>query len=62
MQQGMPLLTYETDGYPVSPAVLRQIDVHIQQVLQHHASTGNDSEHRDQKPPGLLQSALDLLH
>lgn len=31
----MPILTYESDGYAVSPSVLRQIDVHIQQVLDH---------------------------
>jgi predicted CoA-substrate-specific enzyme activase len=35
IQQGMPLLTYETDGCAVTPAVLRQVDVHIQQVLEH---------------------------
>jgi len=35
IQQGMPLLTYETDGCPVASAVLRQVDVHIQQVLEH---------------------------
>ena len=35
IQQGMPILTYESDGYAVSPSVLRQIDVHIQQVLDH---------------------------
>ena len=35
IQQGMPLLTYETDGCAVAPAVLRQVDVHIQQVLEH---------------------------
>lgn len=34
IQQGMPLLTYESDGYPVAPAVLRQVDVHIQQILE----------------------------
>jgi predicted CoA-substrate-specific enzyme activase len=39
IQQGMPLLTYETDGCPVAPAVLRQVDVHIQQVLEHCAAT-----------------------
>jgi len=31
----MPVLTYESDGYAVSPSVLRQVDVHIQQVLEH---------------------------
>ncbi len=37
IQQRMPLLTYESDGYAVSPSVLRQVDVHIQQVLEHAA-------------------------
>lgn len=37
LQQGMPILTYESDGYAVSPSVLRQVDVHIQQVLEHAA-------------------------
>jgi len=39
IQQGMPLLTYETDGCAVTPAVFRQVDVHIQQVLEHSAVT-----------------------
>jgi hypothetical protein len=33
----MPILTYESDGYAVSPSFLRQVDVHIQQVLEHSA-------------------------
>jgi predicted nucleotide-binding protein (sugar kinase/HSP70/actin superfamily) len=37
IQHGMPLLSYETDGCAVAPAVLRQVDVHIQQVLEHSA-------------------------
>ena len=37
IQQGMPILTYESDGYAVSPSMLRQVDVHIQQVLEHAA-------------------------
>jgi predicted CoA-substrate-specific enzyme activase len=37
IQQGLPILTYESDGYAVSPSVLRQVDVHIQQVLEHAA-------------------------
>jgi hypothetical protein len=32
-----PILTYESDGYAVSPSFLRQVDVHIQQVLEHAA-------------------------
>jgi len=34
MQTGMPLLTYESDGYAVSPSFLRQVEVHIEQVLE----------------------------
>jgi hypothetical protein len=33
IEQRMPILTYESDGFSVSPAFLRQVDVHIQQVL-----------------------------
>jgi len=35
LQRGTPILTYESDGYAVSPSFLRQVDVHIQQVLDH---------------------------
>ncbi len=34
LQAGMPLLTYESDGYAVSPSFLRQVEVHIEQVLE----------------------------
>ena len=37
LRRGMPVLTYESDGYAVSPSFLRQVDVHIQQVLEHAA-------------------------
>ena len=37
IQRGMPILTYESDGYAVSPSFLRQVEVHTQQVLDHHA-------------------------
>ncbi|MBS0662916.1 MAG: hypothetical protein JSR48_06605 [Verrucomicrobia bacterium] len=37
-RHGVPMLTYESDGYAVSPAFLRQVDVHIQQVLEHAAA------------------------
>ena len=33
MQERIPILTYERDGFSVSPAFLRQVEVHIQQVL-----------------------------
>ena len=33
LRQGMPILTYESDGFSVSPAFLQQAELHIQQVL-----------------------------
>ena len=37
IQRGMPILTYESDGFAVAPAFLRQVEVHIQQVLERAA-------------------------
>ena len=37
LQRGMPILSCESDGYPVAPSFLRQVEVHIQQVLEHAA-------------------------
>ena len=37
IRRGMPILTYESDGYAVSPSFLRQVEVHTQQVLDHSA-------------------------
>ncbi|MGD1076884.1 MAG: acyl-CoA dehydratase activase [Candidatus Sulfotelmatobacter sp.] len=62
LQQGMPLLTYETDGCAVAPAVLRQVDVHIQQVLEHSARTRESSTGINGGLPGLFQSALNRFH
>jgi predicted CoA-substrate-specific enzyme activase len=39
LQRGTPVLTYESDGYAVSPSFLRQVDVHIQQILNHATRT-----------------------
>jgi len=39
LQRDTPILTYESDGYAVSPSFLRQVDVHIQQVLDHDSRT-----------------------
>ncbi|MDD3180257.1 MAG: acyl-CoA dehydratase activase [Opitutaceae bacterium] len=33
LQHGVPVLTYESDGCAVTPAFLRQVEVHIEQVL-----------------------------
>jgi hypothetical protein len=49
----MPILTYESDGYAVAPAFLRQVDVHIQQVLAKRETA------RTQRPP--VGSALRLV-
>ncbi|MHC4515612.1 MAG: acyl-CoA dehydratase activase, partial [Planctomycetota bacterium] len=35
IRRGMPILAYESDGYAVPPSFLRQVEVHIQQVLEH---------------------------
>ena len=56
----MPLLTYETDGCAVAPAVLRQVDVHIQQVLEHSSRNRDSSTNLNVGP--LVQSVLDMLH
>jgi predicted nucleotide-binding protein (sugar kinase/HSP70/actin superfamily) len=37
LQRGIPVLGYESDGYAVSASILRQANVHIQQVLEHAA-------------------------
>ena len=62
LEQGMPLLTYETDACAVAPAVLRQVDVHIQQVLEHFARTHESSADINGGLPGLLQSTLNRFH
>ncbi|MBM2806240.1 MAG: putative CoA-substrate-specific enzyme activase, partial [Deltaproteobacteria bacterium] len=36
IRRAMPILTYESDGYAVAPSFLRQVEVHTQQVLDHH--------------------------
>jgi predicted CoA-substrate-specific enzyme activase len=54
IQRGMPILAYESDGYAVSPSVLRQVDVHIQQVLEH-------ATHVRQMPPTLVGGLMDSI-
>jgi predicted nucleotide-binding protein (sugar kinase/HSP70/actin superfamily) len=36
--RGMPILAYESDGCAVPPSFLRQVEVHIQQVLERAAA------------------------
>jgi len=56
IRSGMPILTYESDGYPVSPAVLRQVDVHIQQVLERAAKDSALPANIGQRAGELLKS------
>jgi predicted CoA-substrate-specific enzyme activase len=62
LQRGMPILTYESDGYAVSPSVLRQVDVHVQQVIEH---ASRNRETPASTAAGLVESlkaAVGKLH
>jgi hypothetical protein len=61
IQRGMPILTYESDGYAVAPSFLRQVDVHIQQVLAHAAGRRPESSFTGSRLPDLLKAAVDRL-
>ena len=54
----MPILTYESDGYVVSPAFLKQVEVHIQQVLEHAERNREPASANSRKPAGTLQTAV----
>jgi len=58
IQQGMPILTYESDGYAVAPSFLRQVDVHIQQVLDRAARNRETPVAATGRLAGLFRSAL----
>ena len=58
IQQGMPILTYESDGYAVAPSFLRQVDVHIQQVLDRAARNRETLQIAAGGLAGLFRSAL----
>lgn len=60
IKHGMPIFAYESDGYAVAPAVLRQVEVHIQQVLQH--AEQNRRATRQGKMAGLLESVSNRIH
>lgn len=61
IQQGMPMLTYESDGYAVAPSFLSQVDVHIQQVLDHAARNREAPPIATAGLAGLFKSALGKL-
>ncbi len=58
IQQGMPILTYESDGYAVAPSFLRQAEVHIQQVLDRAGRNGESPHPAGDLLSGLFRSAL----
>ena len=37
IRSGTPLLIYEDDGYSVAPVFLREVEIHVLQVLEHAA-------------------------
>jgi predicted nucleotide-binding protein (sugar kinase/HSP70/actin superfamily) len=59
VQQGMPVLTYESDGFAVSSSVLRQVDVHIQQVLEHAAKATGAPLDATEKFSSYFKAAVD---
>jgi predicted CoA-substrate-specific enzyme activase len=61
IQQGMPILTYESDGYAVAPSFLRQVEVHIQQVLDRAAQNREKSPAAGSGLSGVFKSAMDRL-
>jgi predicted CoA-substrate-specific enzyme activase len=61
IQQGMPILTYESDGYAVAPSFLRQVDVHIQQVLDRAARNRGTPRTATGRLSELFRSALGKL-
>ena len=61
IQRGMPILTFESDGYAVEPSFLRQVDVHIQQVLARAASSQTESLLTAGRLPDLIKAAVGRL-
>jgi hypothetical protein len=61
IQRGMPILTYESDGYAVAPTFLRQVEVHIQQVLERAASHRLESPSAGDSLPDLFKAAVGRL-
>ena len=51
IQNQMPILTYESDGFSVSPAFLRQVEVHIRQVTRSAARSTTAARARRRGAP-----------
>ena len=58
IQPDMPLLTYESDGYAVAPSFLRQVEVHIEQVLDRAARNRETRKAADSGLAKLFKLAL----
>ncbi len=58
LQQGMPILTYESDGYAVAPSFVRQAEVHIQQVLDRAAQNRAQTPATASGLAGIFRAAL----
>jgi predicted nucleotide-binding protein (sugar kinase/HSP70/actin superfamily) len=54
----MPILTYESDGYTVPPVFLRQVEVHIQQVLDAFDASGQARNGRSEPPSVKARDAF----
>jgi len=50
LKGGEPILTFESDGYAVLPVFLRQVEVHIQQVLDAFDASGQARRGRSEPP------------
>ena len=58
IQQGMPILTYESDGYAVAPSFIRQVEVHIQQVLDRAAKNREKPQAESSGLAGIFRVAM----
>jgi predicted CoA-substrate-specific enzyme activase len=61
IQRGMPILTFESDGYAVAPSFLRQVEVHIQQVLARAALHPAEPSLAGGGLPDLIKAAMGRL-
>ncbi len=61
LQQGMPLLTCESDGYALGPSFIRQVEVHIQQVLDRAAEKNGHPPAEGNGLVEILRSAMGKL-
>jgi predicted nucleotide-binding protein (sugar kinase/HSP70/actin superfamily) len=61
LQQGMPILTCESDGYALAPSFIRQVEVHIQQILDRAAQNPGNPQADSNGLVGRLRSAMGKL-